>query len=96
MSGPLPLADYYALIGRVGKKPRCHVVGWSVRSPLPKINIPLLAPDPDIELDLQAVFHAAYEPAFYDRRLRYDQPLDPPLPPGDEAWVRDLLLQTRK
>jgi hypothetical protein len=91
MSGPLPPADYYAFIGRVGKKPRCHVVGWSLRAPLPAIDIPLLAPDPDIQLDLQSVFRSAYEPAFYDRRLRYDQPLEPPLRPDDQQWMRDRL-----
>jgi hypothetical protein len=91
MSGPLPPADYYALIGRVGKKPRCHVVGWSLRAPLPIIDIPLLAPDPDIQLDLQSVFRAAYESAFYDRRLRYNQPLEPPVRPEDEAWLHDVI-----
>lgn len=96
MSGPLPPGDYYAFVGRVGKKPRCHVEGWSLRAPLPPIDIPLLAPDPDLTLDLQSVSRAGYDPAFYDRRLRYDQPLEPPLPPGDENWVRDTLSQTRK
>jgi hypothetical protein len=91
MSGPLPPGDYYAFIGRVGKKPRCHVIGWPLSSPLPTINVPLLAPDPDLSLDLQSVFHAAYDPALYDRRLRYGQPLDPPLRPADEPWVREAL-----
>jgi len=55
MSGPLPPADYYALVGRVGKKtPRCRVLGWPRRSPLPTIDIPRLPPDPDVPLDLQA------------------------------------------
>jgi hypothetical protein len=96
MSGPLPPGDYYAFIGRVGKKPRCHVIGWQLRAPLPPIEIPLLAPDPDLSLDLQSVFKAAYDPAFYDRRLRYDQPIEPALRSADEAWVREAILQTRK
>jgi hypothetical protein len=95
MSGPLPPADYYALIGRVGKKPRCHVIGWHLRSPLPTIQIPLLDPDPDIPLDLQKVFQAAYEPAFYHRRLRYNEPLVPPLRPDDEPWSRDAVAAMR-
>jgi len=37
-------------------------------------------------LNLQGMFRAAYEPAFYDRRLRYDQPLEPPLRATDEPW----------
>lgn len=95
MSGPLPPGDYYAFVGRVGKKPRCHVVAWSLRAPLPPIDIPLLAPDPDLPLNLQAVFQTAYEPALYHRRLRYDQPLEPGLNPGDESWARELLAARR-
>lgn len=91
MAGPLPAGDYYAFIGRVGNKPRCTCHGWPLRSPLPTIPVPLKAPDPDLPLDLQAVFRAAYEPAYYDRRLKYDQPLDPPLHPADEAWVREAI-----
>jgi hypothetical protein len=58
MSGPLPTADYYAFIGRVGKKPRCHVLGWHLRSLLPTIPIPLLAPDPDIPWTCKRFFKA--------------------------------------
>jgi hypothetical protein len=92
MVGDLPPGDYFAYIGRVGKKPRCEVIAWSLRSPLPTVPIPLLAPDPDDLLDLQVVFRTAYEPALYDRRLPYDSPLDPPLRREDEAWVREALM----
>ena len=95
MSGPLPPGDYYAFIGRVGKKPRCHVVGWPLRAALPTIPIPLRAPDPDLSLNLQTVFLAAYEPALYARRLRYDQPLDPPLRPSDEPLLREALSKAK-
>jgi hypothetical protein len=95
MSGPLPPADYYALLGRIGQKPRCHVVGWNLRSPLPTINIPLLEPDPDISLNLQQVFQSTYEPAFYHRRLRYNDPLVPPLRPDDQAWAQASIAATR-
>jgi Protein of unknown function (DUF4058) len=95
MSGPLPPGDYYAFIGRVGRTPRCSVLGWPFRSALPTIAIPLLPDDPELPLDLQAVFHAAYEPALYDRRLPYDQPLDPPLRPLDEEWMRESLGSVR-
>jgi len=95
MAGPLPPGDYFAFIGRSGKRPNCEVVGWPLRAPLPTIKVPLLPPDPDLPLDLQAVFRAAYEPAFYDRRLRYDQPLNPPLRQSDEPWVRESLAGAR-
>jgi hypothetical protein len=62
---------------------------------MPTINLPLLREDPELPLNLQALFQAAYEPALYDRRLRYDQPLDPPLRPADESWVKEALAAVR-
>jgi hypothetical protein len=91
MSGPLPPGDYYAYIGRLGRRPRCEVIAWPLRLKLPTIPVPLLPDDPELPLDLQAVFQAAYEPAFYDRRLPYDRPLDPPLSDADEHWVKQAL-----
>ena len=75
MAEPLPPGDYYALIGRVGRKPRCQVIGWSLRAKLPPIPIPLLPADPEVTLNLDAAFGLAYESSFYSRRLPYDEPL---------------------
>jgi hypothetical protein len=91
MAGPLPQGDYYVYVGRVGRRPRGQIITWSLRSPLPTVHVPLLAPDPEVPLDLQSVFRAAYEPSLYDRRLPYAEPLLPALPPADEAWVRQRL-----
>lgn len=75
----------------MGRTPRGRITAWALRSPLPAVPVPLLPPDPDVPLDLQSVFRAAYEPSLYHRRLPYDQPLLPALPPADEAWVRQRL-----
>ncbi len=91
MAGPLPRGDYYVYVGRVGQRPRCQIMTWSLRSPLPVVPIPLLPEDPEVQLDLQAVFHAAYDPSLYDRRVSYDEPLLPPLGAEDEAWLRERL-----
>jgi hypothetical protein len=96
MAGQWPAGDYFAFVGRVGRRRRCQVIGWPLRAPLPAIPIPLLAPDPELSLDLQTVFRGAYEPAFYDRRLPYDRPLQPPLAPEDEQWVREALTATSR
>jgi hypothetical protein len=66
-------------------------MAWSLRAPLPVVPVPLLPGDPEVSLDLQDAFRAAYEPSLYDRRLPYDEPLLPPLPPEDDAWVRQRL-----
>ncbi len=93
MAGPLPQGDYYVYLGRAGRRPRGQIIAWPLRSPLPTISVPLLPGDPEVSLDLQAVFRAAYEPSLYDRRLPYDQPLLPPLRPEDETWLRQRLLE---
>jgi hypothetical protein len=94
MAGPLPKGDYYVYVGRTGRRPRGQVLAWTLRSPLPTVHVPLLPGDPDVPLDLQSVFRAAYEPSLYDRRLPYEQPLLPTLPREDEAWVRQRLLES--
>jgi hypothetical protein len=58
---------------------------------LPTISVPLLPENPEVPLDLQAAFRAAYERSLYDRRLPYDEPLVPPLPAAEETWVRQRL-----
>ena len=79
MSGALPPGDYFALIGRVGRKPRCQVIAWSLRAKLPSLPVPLLPEDPEATLDFDAAFGTAYESSFYSRRLPYHEPLVPPL-----------------
>ena len=92
MAGSLPKGDYYAYLGRAGRRPRGQIIAWPLRSPLPTISVPLLDGDPEVSLDLQAVFRSAYEPSLYDRRLPYDQPLMPPLRPEEEDWVHQRLV----
>jgi hypothetical protein len=95
MAGDLPPGDYYAFVGRVGRRPRCQIIGWPLRAALPTIPIPLLPGDPEATLNLQAAFRAAYDPSLYDRRLPYNRPLQPPLNPADQPWVAELLGQSR-
>ncbi|MGC8642505.1 MAG: DUF4058 family protein [Isosphaeraceae bacterium] len=90
MEQELPPADFYAFISRAERRPQSDVYAWSVRQPLPKIPIPLLAPDPDIMLDLSSLFALGYERGRYDRALDYSAPLDLPLAPADRAWAEEL------
>ena len=94
MAGPLPKGDYYVYVGRANRRPRGQIITWPLRSPLPTVPVPLLPDDPEVPLDLEAVFRATYEPSLYDRRLPYEQPLLPPVPKNDEAWVGERLRET--
>jgi len=90
MAGPLPAGDHYALISRVERRPVSDVYAWSIREPLPTIPIPLQAPDPDIPIDLAAVFALTYLRGRYARSIDYDLPLALPLAPEDRAWAEGL------
>ena len=85
----LPSGDYYALVSRGDRRPKCDVYAWTVRHALPPIPIPLLAPDADVWFDLGAVFRTAYEKGRYARSLDYAA--EPPAPFEGEAhpWVME-------
>ncbi len=55
---------------------------------LPTVPLPLLPPDPDVPLDLQAAVDACFALVGYERLIDYTQPPPPPvLPPEEAAWV---------
>jgi len=87
---PLPAADYYAFVTRARRR-LVDVYHWHLRDPLPTIPVPLQAPDPDIGLEIAAVFAGAYERGRYSRRLRYGEPLRPPLSAKDAAWAAQIV-----
>jgi hypothetical protein len=74
-----------------------HRAGWAGREadvwfvdlaePLPKVLVPLRAPDPDIVVHLQAALEEAYTEGQYHKAVDYTQPPPIPLPPDKQAWV---------
>jgi hypothetical protein len=90
---PLPPGDYYAFICRGQRRFQAEVYAWSLRQPLPPVPIPLAGADPDIVLDLQAMFTTVYDRAGYDYSLNYRHALMPPLSDADQAWAQRLLGQ---
>jgi len=68
-----------------------EVYPGAIRKSLPRIRVPLRAPDPDIVLNLQAVFTRCYDSGGYEDFVDYNaEPLSP-LAPDDAAWVDALL-----
>jgi hypothetical protein len=52
----------------------------------------LLAPDPDIPLDLGQAIHNIYDRAAYDLRVDYGQSPPPPeLSAEERAWLEEIL-----
>lgn len=87
-----PPAPYYAYLSRVERRPLTRVWPLALREPLPTVPIPLLPPDPDVHLDLQAAVYACFDLVGYERLLDYSIPPPPPaLSDEDQAWVEDLV-----
>ncbi len=61
----------------------------ALRDRLPRVAIPLLERDPDVVLDLPAVFAEAYEKGAYARRVDYREAPVPALQGDDPTWARE-------
>lgn len=88
----LPRHDYLALLSRPSTRRRRTIV-WPIQvtQRLPVIPIPLREPDPDVRLDLQAAFTAAYDRGGYDADIDYCQGPDVPLSLEAARWADECL-----
>jgi hypothetical protein len=86
--------DYLVSLSRGHARQVCDVWAATVRQRLPRVAVPLLEDDPDITLDLEALFTLVYDRGGYARRLNYRREPLPPLTPEDAAWA-DVLLRER-
>lgn len=90
---PLDDVDYIFLVNRgIDVNPDFISEIWpaTLDQPLPAIPIPLLPPDPDVGLNMNAVIQAVYQRAGYAWRIDYSQPVPPPaLRPALEEWLRE-------
>ncbi len=86
----LPDCEYCVLVSRCEQRPRVGIWPLRLRDRLPLVPIPLRAPDPDAQLDLQEVLHDIYDKAHYQTYI-YEGAPDPPLMPYDDVWARQFL-----
>ncbi len=76
----------------VSRRPRyCEFYPATIRERLPRIGIPLAAGDPDVMLDLQAVFTRCWQSGPYPALLHYDEPPPGDMSADDAAWCRQQL-----
>jgi hypothetical protein len=93
MQDPWPASPYYLLINRRHQGCRCSVwPAYSLRT-LPKLQVPLLPPDADLEVDLQALVDGLYERSRYHLRIDYSRPPHPPLSPDEATWLEEQRLR---
>jgi hypothetical protein len=70
-----------------------QVMVWAVQmdEPLPTIPVPLIAPDPDVPLDLGQAIAQVYAEADYDLTIDYSrQPPAPPLSKHEQQWLKSV------
>jgi hypothetical protein len=91
MLDPWPDSPYTAMTARPRSVPRCLVWPATFQAPLPEVPVPLLRPDADVPLDLQAMVEAIYARSRYDHSIDYSRPIDPPLDAAQADWVADRL-----
>lgn len=87
-----PGADYGVLVSRAWKRPRAHLLAFSLRDEVPSFPVPLREKEEEPIVDLGALWHALYDRASYD--LRVDDKgdaADPPLGEPDRAWARERI-----
>lgn len=93
MRRPLPPGDFYAVVARTEQRVEgrfdCEVYSWTLRDPLPTLPVPLRAPDPDVRIDLGAVYETAFERGRYARSIDYAKPIELPVHPDDRGWVAE-------
>jgi hypothetical protein len=84
--------DYHVCVHRSDQFTNFFVYPIMLQSKLPVIAVPLLPGDPDVALDLQAVFDRAYDEGPYDRAVRYDMAtVEPALSPQLTEWAKARL-----
>lgn len=88
---PSPHAPYWVVLSRAHRRPRCEVWPITLADPLPTVPVPLLPPDADAPLDLNAVFNAVYDGGGYDLLLDYSVSPPGPLSEAEAAWVSQRL-----
>lgn len=84
---------YNVTISRLHQRNKLEVYAIPLKDRLPHCRIPLRRVDPDVVLDLPAVFARSYDAGGYDLLIDYRQ--DPPvsLSPAESAWLTALLVE---
>ncbi len=79
---------YLLCVSRAPDRTRFETYPLILPEPLPLFRIPLNAPDPDVTLDLQAVFNRCYENGRYADFVDYGQPPKAPLSLDEQHWLK--------
>lgn len=89
--------DYLITVNRFQPGRTQHeIIPRQIRNRLPNFGIPLMSPDPDVPLDLQAALERVYLEGSYMLRIHYERSCVPELSAEDQAWVWECWLKYTK
>lgn len=88
---PVPPHRYLVSVRRGTEPDRFETYPLSLPNRLPRIRVPLAAPDPDVALDVQAVFDRCYANGDYADLINYQKDPAAPLSPDEATWLNGLL-----
>lgn len=69
--------------------------GFDYKTTIPELRIPLLPPDSEPVLDLNAIVHTLYERAGYDLVIDSTRPPVPALDPEDQTWAESVIARAK-
>ncbi len=84
-------STYAAVVRKIGSSVTTDYFQLPLRQPLGAILIPLRWDDDDLPLPLQPMIDRIYQTGRYEKRLRYDGELVPPLCEADAAWAKQQI-----
>jgi len=82
---------YLVSVNRATERYQFELYPVPLQRRLPRIGVPLREPDPDVVLDLQAVFTRCYDNGGYEDFVDYHRPPPVSLSPEETAWLESLL-----
>ena len=89
--------DYLVTVNRFQPgRTQYEIIPRQMRNRLPRFGIPLVPPDADIALDLQAAFEQVYEDGSYMLRIHYERPCSPAINDEDQRWANECWLTYQK
>jgi Protein of unknown function (DUF4058) len=81
--------DYLVCVSRWTHRDTFELYPCPLRQRLPCFRLPLVEPDTDVPLDLQAALESVYENGDYMLRVRYDEPCEPALSNENQQWATE-------
>jgi hypothetical protein len=87
---------YLVSVSRVHQRKQLEVYAIRLQDRLPRCRIPLRAADPDVVLDLPAVFARCYEVGGYDLLVDYTQAPSVTLSAAEAGWLQQRLQEQKQ